>query len=275
MYNYSQIAGTVTIIFALVSFMIASMVFVSFYKKAMEFWRPALILALINASFAIIRFIPSIFNWPCLEENFKHHDFVTYLTIMVIAIPYDLIKIFIFITAGSLLYKYLDFMPLRLTKGNDEWKSAGYWIDILITCLIFIVFTEFLVYVIHPVTSDQGKKASELMLSFYLSKDVGAFHIASCAPWVEEVTWRFFLPALLLYLLKNMRLKWIYTIVITSTVWSLAHAGMLHPEWMRFIQIFIYGLLLGWLFKKRGLEACLLSHMTCNIILTAIHHSQF
>lgn len=256
--------------------MVASMVFVSFYGKAMEFRRPALIIALTNAFFATIKFMPFIFNWPCLRENLRNPDFTRYLIFMVMIIPYDLIKLFIFITAGSLLYKYLDVRPLRLTKENNEWKSAGYWMDILITCVIFICLTEFLVYVIHPVTSDQGRKISGLMLSYYVSKDVGAFHIASCAPWVEEVTCRFFWPVLLLYLFRNMRFKWVYTIVITSTIWSIAHAGMLNPEWMRFIQIFIYGLLLGWLFKKRGLEACLASHLISNILLTVIHlHSQF
>ncbi len=251
--------------------MIAAMVFISFYKKAMEFRQPALTIVLINLFFAIIKFMPFIFNWPGLEENIKNPEFARYLTLMIFMIPYDLIKLFIFITAGFLLYKYLDFRPLR-----GEWKSAWYWVDILMTCIIFTGITECLVYFIHPVTSDQSRKISELMLSYYASKDIGSFHIASCAPWVEEVTWRFFWPALLLYLFRNVRLKWVYTTVITSALWSIAHAGMLNPEWMRFIQIFVYGLLLGWLFKKRGLEACFASHFMSNIILTAIHlHGQF
>jgi len=251
--------------------MIASMIFISFYRKAMEFRRPALIIALINTFFAVIKFMPFIFNWPCLTENLKNHDFSGYLTLMIFIIPYDLIKLFIFITAGYLLYTYLNFRPLR-----GEWKSPRCWMDILMTCIIFTALTESLVYFVHPVISDQGRKISELMLSYYVSKDVGLFHIASCAPWVEEVTWRFFWPALLLYTFRNVRLKWVYSIVITSALWSIAHAGMLNPEWMRFIQIFVYGLLLGWLLKKRGLEACLASHFISNIILTAIHlHSQF
>ena len=247
------------------------MIFISFYRKAMEFRRPALIVALINTFFAVIKFIPFIFNWPCLTENLKSPDFSGYLTSMLFIIPYDLIKLFIFITAGYVIYTYLDLRPLR-----RDWKSAWYWIDILITCIIFIGLTESLIYFIHPVTSEQGRKISDLMLSYYVSKEVGLFHIASCAPWVEEVTWRFFWPALLLYTFRNVRLKWVYSIVITSALWSIAHAGMLNPEWMRFIQIFVYGLLLGWLFKKRGLEACLASHFMSNIILTAIHlHGQF
>ncbi|MEQ8187397.1 MAG: CPBP family glutamic-type intramembrane protease [Candidatus Eremiobacterota bacterium] len=271
MFDYSQIAGTITIIVELTSFMIASMLFISFYGKAMEFRRPALIIALINTFFAVIKFMPFIFNWPDLTENLKNPEFTRYLTFMILIIPYDLIRLFIFITSGFLLYKYLDFRPLR-----REWKSAWYWLDILMTCIIFTGITESLVYFIHPVTSDHGRKISELMLSYYASKDIGSFHIASCAPWAEEVTWRFFWPALLLYLFRNIRFKWVYSIVITSALWSIGHAGMLNPEWMRFIQIFVYGLLLGWLLKKRGLEACLASHFMSNIILTAIHlRSQF
>lgn len=72
------------------------------------------------------------------------------------------------------------------------------------------------------------------------------------------------------FLAKHLNLQnnnyWI-AIVITSVLWTLGHAGVLEPEWVKFAQIFPVGLLLGWLYKKLGAESTILAHGIFNFIL--------
>lgn len=75
------------------------------------------------------------------------------------------------------------------------------------------------------------------------------------------------------FLAKMMKLKgnayWI-AIAITSTLWTLGHAGVMDPEWVKLAQIFPMGLLLGWLYKKYGAECTILVHAIFNVVLLAL-----
>ena len=70
------------------------------------------------------------------------------------------------------------------------------------------------------------------------------------------------------YLAKQFKLTenryWI-AIVLTSGLWSIAHANILNPEWVKIVQIFPLGIALGFLFKKSGLESCILAHGIFNL----------
>ncbi|WP_405229582.1 CPBP family intramembrane glutamic endopeptidase [Lentisalinibacter sediminis] len=56
-------------------------------------------------------------------------------------------------------------------------------------------------------------------------------------------------------------------IVLSSVLWSLGHIGRVDPEWVKFAQIFPAGLLLGWLFRRMGFEACVIAHAVLNLIM--------
>ncbi len=72
------------------------------------------------------------------------------------------------------------------------------------------------------------------------------------------------------FLAKHLKLQsenyWI-AIFITSVLWSLGHAGVLEPEWVKLAQIFPVGLMLGWLYKKFGAESTMLAHGIFNLVL--------
>lgn len=72
------------------------------------------------------------------------------------------------------------------------------------------------------------------------------------------------------YLAKQFRLNgnryWI-AVVVTSGLWTLAHANVLAPEWVKMVQIFPLGIALGFLFKKHGLESCIIAHGIFNLIM--------
>ncbi|OQA18444.1 MAG: Sporulation-killing factor biosynthesis protein SkfC [bacterium ADurb.Bin363] len=273
LWDYSIIAPMIYIILAGTGFITGSILFIILCKKTWQFWRPALFLVLVNFFIYIIKFCPGIFNYSGLEENIKDPGFIGYLFLIVMGIPYDFIKLFTFMTVGLVLFKSLEIIPLT---EKCEWKTFKFWSEVLFTSLIFIAITEILIYIVKPVISEDGKKFLEIMMTVYTNRDFGSFHIAICAPFTEEPSYRFFYLAIFLWLLKNFRFRWIVAILLSSLVWTFGHTGSLNPEWMRFIQIFTYGLLLGWLFKRRGLEACIVSHLISNIVLTALHlHTEF
>jgi len=56
-------------------------------------------------------------------------------------------------------------------------------------------------------------------------------------------------------------------IFLSSALWSVGHIGRVDPEWVKFAQIFPAGLLLGWLFRRTGFEACVIAHAVLNLIM--------
>lgn len=70
------------------------------------------------------------------------------------------------------------------------------------------------------------------------------------------------------YLAKQFRLngdKYWVAVVLTSGLWALAHANILTPEWIKIVQIFPFGVALGFLFRKYGLESCIFAHGIFNL----------
>lgn len=62
--------------------------------------------------------------------------------------------------------------------------------------------------------------------------------------------------------------KYWIAIILTTTLWTIAHIGVLEPNWVKIVQIFPIGLALGWLFRKQGTESCILAHMFFNAIMS-------
>lgn len=83
----------------------------------------------------------------------------------------------------------------------------------------------------------------------------------------EEIVFRLGIQS---YLVKYLKLEgqryWI-AILITSVLWTLAHAGNLDPAWVKMAQIFPMGLMLGWLFRKYGVESTVLAHGLFNVVI--------
>lgn len=59
-------------------------------------------------------------------------------------------------------------------------------------------------------------------------------------------------------------------VALTSLLWTLGHAGVLDPEWVKLAQIFPVGLMLGWLFRRHGVEACMLAHGLFNVLMIGL-----
>jgi hypothetical protein len=60
--------------------------------------------------------------------------------------------------------------------------------------------------------------------------------------------------------------KWSRTLVVllTAALWSLTHLHQIDPEWVKWVQIFGLGIVLGVARLRLGLEACVLLHLAFN-----------
>ncbi len=85
------------------------------------------------------------------------------------------------------------------------------------------------------------------------------------APIFEEILYRHYLQSRLVCLLKNRRGGAWLAIAVASFLWALAHQGMLLPEWVKFAQIFVIGLLFGALQRRWGVAISIAAHLALNV----------
>ena len=100
-----------------------------------------------------------------------------------------------------------------------------------------------------------GGKISPLTVTVVIAFAVG-----------EELVFRLGLQNYLALRLGLQGRKYWIPVAITTVVWTIGHANMLDPEWVKLVQIFALGIPLGFLFRRFGLESCILAHAAFNIL---------
>ena len=101
--------------------------------------------------------------------------------------------------------------------------------------------------------------------------------LVTLAALQEEVLYRgFTLPILATYFSRGEERvgagAWWSAQLITASLWAMAHAGMTHPQAWKFVQVAGLSLVLGELFRRRGLAPCIVAHglfNVCAILLRA------
>ena len=86
----------------------------------------------------------------------------------------------------------------------------------------------------------------------------------------EEILFRLGIQNYLAQQFRRNGDKYWVAVVLTSGLWALAHANILTPEWVKIVQIFPFGIVLGFLFKKYGLESCIFAHGIFNLSMMVI-----
>lgn len=97
--------------------------------------------------------------------------------------------------------------------------------------------------------------------------------LVSLAGLQEEVLYRgFTLPLLARYLAGSVRsvrppgaLGWTAAQLLTALFFATAHAGITQPQLWKFAHVFVLSLVLGELFRRRGLLACIAAHSGFNV----------
>lgn len=92
-----------------------------------------------------------------------------------------------------------------------------------------------------------------------------ALSIVTLAAMLEELVCRLLLMTMIAHYLRRFQWRWPAAILAVSVFWAVAHAGMVSPEWFKFTQVLLIGLVLGWLMRKQGIDSCILAHATLNV----------
>lgn len=159
----------------------------------------------------------------------------------------------------------------RLFGKTDNFETIPWWN--YITTIIGVVagailFSVILFKLTSPEVSDTIKQLSQAQgtkLGISSEPSVLTALVLIAFAFGEEILFRLGIQN---YLAHQFRLNgnqyWI-AVVLTSGLWALAHANILTPEWVKIVQIFPFGIVLGFVFKKYGLESCILAHGIFNL----------
>ena len=166
---------------------------------------------------------------------------------------------------------------LRRLSGKTDNSEMIAWRNYIPTTIGVvagaILFSAILFKLTSPEISETMKQLSESQgarLGISDEPSVLAAIVLIAFAFGEEILFRLGIQN---YLAQQFRLngdKYWIAVVLTSGLWALAHANILTPEWVKIVQIFPFGIALGFLFKKYGLESCILAHGIFNLIMMVI-----
>ena len=161
---------------------------------------------------------------------------------------------------------------LKRLSGKIDNSEMIAWRNYIVTIIGMVAGAILFSVILFKLTSPQ---LSEIMKQ--LSKDQGARLGISSEPTLltalvliafafgEEILFRLGIQNYLAQQFRRNGNKYWIAVVLTSAIWALAHANILAPEWVKIVQIFPFGIALGFLFKKYGLESCIFAHGIFNL----------
>ena len=163
--------------------------------------------------------------------------------------------------AYFLLKQKLPAAPILLNsdEAKPQWK-AHLWSAFSAVILMLVV-----TLVLLTISSPSILKSNRV--SFFDQITVG--FQAILVGFSEETYYRLFLQALFLHWFRKAAYGGALSIFLTSIVWALSHAGILETGGMKFLQIFLMGIILGKLMMKRGFESCVIAHAGFNFVAYA------
>ena len=166
----------------------------------------------------------------------------------------------------------VDIPLLKRPSGQIESSETIQWRNYIAAVIVVtagaILFSVVLFKLTSPELSETMKQLSETQssrLGVGSEPSVVAALVLMAFAFGEEILFRLGIQN---YLAHQFRLngdKYWIAVVLTAGVWALAHANILAPEWIKIVQIFPFGIALGFLFKKYGLESCILAHGIFNL----------
>ena len=108
------------------------------------------------------------------------------------------------------------------------------------------------------------------------SSRVDGILLVALAGLQEEVIYRGFTLAVLARYFSSREeassLSWVIAQLLTAAFWATAHAGMTQPEAWKFAHVFGLSIVLGELFRRRGLLACIVAHAGFNVAALLVPH---
>src|SRR5574341_234921 len=187
-------------------------------------------------------------------------------------IPFHFISIALSLMGGMMLARRLSLPSLpfitSLTRGRKD-KSTRLLQDFLKPIFIYAplicIFTFFLFKFTHPEMSDFIKEAVEVQGKLKAKVELSSIVFFLLVAFYEEILFRLFIQTFLSYILRRFALGSFIAIVGASLFFAMGHFGILATWWVKFVQTFTIGLVLGHVMKKHGMEASFGVHAILNI----------
>ncbi len=169
-------------------------------------------------------------------------------------------KIIIFTSAGLYYCSLYNFFPLPIMSGEKKISPA--YLEITISGFLAAFIYSYLLFKITDpqiplLLKTQNQRAPAFVTSFVMLELAIA----------EEIIFRLGIQN---FIVKVFDCKYWTAILITSFFWAVSHLGTLDPYWVKFVQIFPTGIMLGYIFKKYGLESTIFIHGTYNVGMTLL-----
>lgn len=189
----------------------------------------------------------------------------------LVALPVDILRTFVFTAVGvacCVAVGITAFPLLRPDLGSrGEPLRRSLVAPVLIGLLLaaaWSVYTMLLFAATNPEVTDVAKRQFGETPS--QAWDVVVAMIAvSVAALAEELVYRLGIQNFLARVLGWWDHRYWLVILLSATLWSIGHVGVLDPIWVKLVQIFPAGLALGWIARKHGIEACVLGHVVFNL----------
>ncbi|MBN2423481.1 MAG: CPBP family intramembrane metalloprotease [Calditrichaceae bacterium] len=149
-------------------------------------------------------------------------------------------------------------LPLYLNFKYEKENLSSYVFPIFISIfLLFLITIALLILSSSPILN-----ANDINFSIIIDSINRSIIVATG----EEVYFRLFLQSLLIYWFSYLKIGNFFSIIVVSLLWALTHAGIIESGGLKFIQIFLFGIILGILMYKRGFESCLFVHFIFNLL---------
>lgn len=191
------------------------------------------------------------------------------------------IKIIIYVCVGMHLCSRLETIDVPLLRHMfpkeentlAKIKTKNYILSTVLVIAGAVIFSYALFKITSPSASENIKRLVESESNIILKVKEPNINIVFAMIGVavaEELVFRFIFPNLIAVRFDISGKKYWIPIIISSFFWTISHAGILNPEWVKFAQIFPIGLAFGWLCRKHGLESSIFAHAGFNIIMIFI-----
>ena len=171
-------------------------------------------------------------------------------------------KIIIFTSAGLYYCSLRDFFPLPIIGKKPI--SPEYVKIVVVGFLAAFTYS----YLLFKIADPQIPAALKIQKQTF-SPFVTALVMLELAV-VEEIIFRLGIQNFIVKVFDLEDQKYWIAILAASFFWAVSHLGTLDPAWVKFVQVFPVGIMLGFFFKKYGLESTIFIHGAFNIGMTVM-----
>lgn len=175
------------------------------------------------------------------------------------------------IYASSLTPEYIEVQSMH-SEFTDH-LNRKWWMKfdliVLLSVIVASVYTVILFNLTQPQASEMIRMVQES------SADAGTDNMSTVlilmifarVAVTEELFFRLAVQTLVEWRFRESKYGAFIAILFASVFWTLGHIGVIVPEWVKIVQIFPFGIALGLIYRKYGIEAAILIHVVFNIAM--------